>query len=404
MDEREDGRRLATAGRYRRTDSARPQGHASNPKMMTEAYLGPALTIACGLVRIDPAWVSPERFAQYEQAANGDPDLASQLYEWNARAAAALFEIIHHFEVLLRNAIVSQIATDGQSPVTIPGSPWVQGAKQIQEVESRLKRRGKAITAGRVYSGLSFGFWQTMFGIDYEELWRHSLKSVFRHSRADRPVIAAYLESLNQIRNRIAHHGSLIELDVAVEAQKIVRLASWIDPDAAEWIKGIERVTEFSRQRPIAPLRNVVVVPAADAWNLYHNLHQNAYVFQAGRSIKLVDHLAFYADQEIKQTVPKILHWFDAVDWNTKNATRLAKSTKPFEAQLGSVIKVSKGHGWNSSIYQVFILSGPRDNQTIQLSGPINHSKRGRGSAFARGHRYHALAQIMSAGDTADLT
>lgn len=361
-------------------------------------------SIACGLVRIDPAWLSPERFAQYERVADGDPDLASRLYEWNARAASALFEIIHHFEVLLRNAIVRQLAADGQSPATVPGSPWVQSAKQIQEVEARLKWRGKAITVGRVYSGLSFGFWQTMFGTDYEELWRHSLKNVFRHSRADRPVIAAYLESLNQIRNLVAHHGSLIELDVAVEAQKIFRLASWIDADAAEWIRGIERVSEISRQRPIVPPRNVVVVPAADAWDLYNNLHQNAYVFQAGRSIKVVDHLAFYADQEIKQAVPRILRWYDAVDWNTKNAARLAKSPEPFDAQLGGVIKVSKGRGWNSSVYQVFILSGPKDGQTVQLSSPISHSRRGRGSAFARGHRYHALAQIMSARDTADLT
>ena len=262
---------------------------------------------------IDPAWLSPDRFAQYERAAEGDPDLASRLYEWNAQAASALFEIIHHFEVLLRNAIVRQLAAGGRSPATIPGSPWVQGAKQIEEIESRLKRRGKAVTAGRVYSGLSFGFWQTMFGTHYEELWRHLFKNVFRHSRADRPVIAAYLESLNQLRNRIAHHGSLIELDVAVEAQKIFRLVGWIDTDAAAWIKGIERVTEISCQRPIVPSRNVVIVPAADAWNLYNNLHQNAYVFQAGRSIRIVDYLAFYADQEIKQAVPRILRWYDAV-------------------------------------------------------------------------------------------
>lgn len=357
-----------------------------------------------GLVRIETAWVSPERFAQYEKAAEGDLDLANRLYEWNAQAASALFEMIHHFEVLLRNAIVRQLAADGQSPATLPGTPWIQGAKQIQEIESRLRRRGKAVTAGRVYSGMSFGFWQTMFGTEYEELWRHSLKNVFGHSRADRPVIAAYLESLNQLRNRIAHHGSLIELDVGVEAQKIARLAGWIDPDAAEWIKGIDRVGEISRQRPIVPPRNVVLVSAADAWNLYSNLRQNVYIFPAGRSIRVVDYLAFYADQEIKRAVPKFLRWYDAVDWNIKNAARLAKSTKPFDTQLGSAIKVSKSLGWNSSIYQVFILSEPKDAQTVKLPGPVSHSRRGRGSAFARGHRYHALAQILSAKDTADLT
>lgn len=358
------------------------------------------------LVRIEPNWVSKERFAEYEDASGGDLDVASRLYEWNARSSAALFEVIHHFEVLLRNAIVRQLEKDGQSPTMVPGTPWVQGAKYVGEVEKRLRANGKDVTPGRVYSGLTFGFWHKMFGNDYDELWRHSLQYVFRHSRANRPVIAAYLESLNQVRNRIAHHGSLIELDTRVEAQKIIRLAGWIEPAAAAWISSVERVTAIADERPVVPPRNVVLVPATDAWELYDRFGQNAYVFQAGRSIKVVDRLAFYADQEVKAAIPKILHWFDAVDWNNANATRLAKSSDEMDQKLAGVIRATKAKRpgvWDASVYQVFILSGVKDEETTTLPTTISHSRRGRGSAFAQGHRYHALSELLSAKDTADL-
>lgn len=356
--------------------------------------------------RIQPTWVSKERFTEYQAVASGDLDLASQLYEWNARSSSALFEMIHHFEVLLRNAIVRQLEKDGQCPASAPGTPWVQGAKFIEEVEKRLRASNKNVTPGRVYSGLTFGFWHKMFGSDYDELWRHSLQYVFRHSRANRPVVAAYLESLNQVRNRIAHHGSLIELDTRVEAQKIIRLAGWIDPAAAAWISSIERVTTIADERPVIPPRNVVLVPAAHAWELYNTFRQHAYVFQAGRSIKVVDRLAFYADQEVKATIPKILHWFDAVDWNNANAARLAKSSDDMERKLAGVISASKAKlpgVWDASVYEVFILSGPKDAETTVLPSAISHSRRGRGSAFAQGHRYHALSTLLSAKDTADL-
>ncbi|MGC2940972.1 MULTISPECIES: Abi family protein [unclassified Brevibacterium] len=354
-------------------------------------------------MRIDPKWVSVERFNEYSAAASGDHDLASRLYEWNAEASAALFEIIHHFEVLLRNAIISQLQTDGQSPAMLPGTPWTQGAKSIEEVASRLRKRGKDVTAGRIYSGLTFGFWQSMFGNDYEELWRHSLQYVFRGSKADRSVIATYLESLNQLRNRIAHHGSLIELDVEVEAQKIFRLTSWINKDAEKWLRSIEKVRMIGEQRPIDAPRNVVVVSATNAWDLYHVRRQNAYVFQAGRSIKVVDHLAFYADKEIKQDVPRILNWFDAVDWNNANANRLAKSSDPEQQKLASVIRASKKLGWDAPVYQVFLLSGPKDEETQRLVGSIPHGRTGRGSAFVQGHRYLPLSALSSARDTEDL-
>ena len=232
---------------------------------------------------------------------------------------------------------------------------------------------------------------------------RHSLQYVFRNTKADRSVIAAYLESLNQVRNRIAHHGSLVDIDVNVEAQKIFRLAGWIDHDAESWLRSIGRVSVIAEMRPVVAPRDVVVVPALDAWELFSIRKQNAYVFQAGRSIKAVQYLAFYADQEIKPVVVKISRWFDAVDWNLANAKRLSKSTDPDEQKLASVIRVSKTLGWDAPVYQVFLVSGTKDTETHSLSGSIKHERRGRGSAFAQNHRYFTLSALLSARDTREL-
>ncbi len=356
-------------------------------------------------VRIDPAWVSPERFAEYQAAAGGDQDCASELYRWNAEVSAALFEVIHHFEVLLRNTIVAKLERNGQSPRLPPGTPWIQGEKAITEVASRLSKAGKEATAPRIYGGLTFGFWKTMFGNSpiYEELWRHSLNYVFGNARVDRATVAASLESVNQLRNRIAHHGSLIDHDTAVEVEKIIRLTGWIDPQAASWIRSIERVSEITGRRPVTPARNVVIVPAADAWDLYSNRKQSAYVFPVGRSLRSVEYLAFYADQEIKPVVPKVIGTLAAVDWNQANAKRLQKSSDDDEKKLGGVIAASRSCGWISTAYQVLLLSEPKDSRTVHLPQPIAHSKRGRGSAFARGHRYLSLAELQSANDTRDL-
>lgn len=337
------------------------------------------------------------------KAADGDPGAASRLYEWNARASSALFELIHHVEVLLRNALIRELATRGSGPNMPPGSPWVQGANKVQEVEGRLKQRGKEITEARIYAGLTFGFWQTMFGTAYEELWRHTLQYAFPNSRADRKVLTAYLESINSLRNRIAHHGSLIERDTRVEAKKLLRLASWIDADAAKWLESIEQVTRISEERPINPRRNVVVVAGEQVWQLYSERHQPAYVFQVARPIQVVEYVAFYADQEIKPKIAKIAVHFDAVDWNKKNSKRLLGSANQDERILGGVISASMGLGWTNSAYQVFILSAPSAPETVTLPNAIKHSRRGRGSAFVRGQRYLSLSELQSAGDTVDI-
>jgi len=354
---------------------------------------------------IDPSWVSDKRFAEYVEAAGGDLELASRLYEWNAHVSSALFELIHHVEVLLRNAIITTLARNGAGPGVPPGTPWVQNAAKIDEVVGRLRRLEKEPTEARVYANLTFGFWQSMFnaGYEYDELWVHALQFAFPRGKIDRKTVAAYLQSINLLRNRIAHHGSLIERDTLVESKKMLSLASWIDTDAAAWLRSIERVSAVSASRPVAPRRNVVVVAAEQAWNLYSDLKQSVYVFQAARSIQLVEYVAFYSDQEIKPVVPKILGHFPAVDWNKANSRRLIRSADSMDNIVGAAIATSMGQGWNETSYQVFVLSTIKSDESVKLSAAVNHSRRGAGSAFVRAHRYLPLTALTSARDTSDL-
>ena len=54
-------------------------------------------------------WVSHARLAPYLAQTSGDEDLAWELYELNAAVSAALSEVIHHVEVLLRNSMTREL-------------------------------------------------------------------------------------------------------------------------------------------------------------------------------------------------------------------------------------------------------------------------------------------------------
>lgn len=53
-------------------------------------------------------WLSKPRFQNFLDAVEGDHESAVALYVWNAEISAAVLGVLHHLEVLLRNAIDRQ--------------------------------------------------------------------------------------------------------------------------------------------------------------------------------------------------------------------------------------------------------------------------------------------------------
>jgi len=200
------------------------------------------------------AWISTSRFSPFMDAAGQDRARAVTLYEWHGELAAACFGTMHHFEVLVRNAIDAELGKG--HPDTPLTHTWLldfdvlrpDGVKQVIVAVERLER-GKTITRGRIVAGLSFGFWSGLFGPRYEELWRHRLRHAFPFAK-ERKDLSARMQALRRFRNRLAHHDSILFQPVAARYEDMLTVAAFIDPAAKQWLQTTSRVDDLLTTRP----------------------------------------------------------------------------------------------------------------------------------------------------------
>lgn len=141
---------------------------------------------------------------------------------------------------------------------------------------------------------------------------------------------------------------------------------------------------------------DVVVIPARNAWPEYQQYH--AYVCQPDRSFQQVKRLAFYTDGQIFPLVPKILEFYDHVEFVVgKN-----------EGQLGELVcTLLKAHKRNEgTVSKVVFLSPPESPDTLKLDKPILNdckSKAGKPIAFVQNQRYVSSKSLKIAKTTSDL-
>ena len=349
--------------------------------------------------------LSEPRMAPYLRIAGDNQFDALSLYEWSTRTSAAAFEVIGHLEVLFRNALDRQLREHYREDncgipwflLPTPGGDHVSGA--VATVRERLRPLGKE-SRHQIVAGLSFGFWSGLLGPRYEELWRDCLHRAFPNSSGRRKQVSSAMERVRKFRNRLAHHDSMINVDVPFEIRQIIELASFIDLDAAKWLERRSEAMTVYAQRPVA-VEDTVVVAARNAWALYEQVY--AYVCQPGRAFRTVDRIAFYAGREIKKDVPKVLHRRDNVEWTPDEADRLRKSDDRFDRKIAQVIDVARTTNWTGGLYQVFLLTRPSDPAHRQLSACLPHGGNGRGSAFTQRERYVSLHSLELAESTEDL-
>jgi hypothetical protein len=201
------------------------------------------------------AWISDPRFSRFLIAVDHDFDRAVALYMWHAEMSAASFETMHHFEVLLRNVIDAQLGhAQPDAPLT---ATWLQdaqvlpaqGLEKVDAAVDRLHVAQKPITRGRVIAALHFGFWRALFGTSYEQLWRTDLNRAFPGA-GKRKNVSGPLEALNPFRNRLAHHDSILDVNIARRYEQMLQIAGWADPAAADWIRDSSRILAVLARRP----------------------------------------------------------------------------------------------------------------------------------------------------------
>lgn len=201
-------------------------------------------------------WITDARFTPYVTEAKGNYERALELYIWNARVSAAMFETLHHVEVILRNAIDAQF-----EPVVVSvahTATWLCDPKilndtsrrRVEETVLRIRREGHQPTRGRVVAGLAFGFWRALFDKRYDQLWVSHLHRAFPGSSGNRSEVAELMSKLVPFRNRIAHHETIIRRPLVGHYMDMLKLATLIDPEARVWIDSVSRVHDTLKDCP----------------------------------------------------------------------------------------------------------------------------------------------------------
>jgi hypothetical protein len=147
----------------------------------------------------------------------------------------------------------------------------------------------------------------------------------------------------------------------------------------------------------------VVVVAARNAYPEY--LRRSVYVCQAKRSFRDgLTHMGFYANGAIQRPLPRIRYREDLVTFSHQEATS-RRSGSGVDRQIGEVIELllADGPRMEGEQYQVFLLSGPEDPDTVRLDRPIMNdtvTESGRPWPWVLGQRYASLADLTRPGVT----
>lgn len=177
--------------------------------------------------------LSSDRFETYLALANYNRQEALGLYKQNIRSSEKLYTILHILEVCLRNRIDEILSQEF-------GSEWYYG--HLIEFLATQKLLIKEVTAknkgGRLIAHLPFGFWTAFFSRAYDGLWRHKLRFIFdKKGPLTRSEIARILKDLRILRNRVAHHESILKLDLEKLEKEAFTLIEWLSESALLWLR-----------------------------------------------------------------------------------------------------------------------------------------------------------------------
>jgi hypothetical protein len=148
---------------------------------------------------------------------------------------------------------------------------------------------------------------------------------------------------------------------------------------------------------------NVVVVAARFAYPEY--LRRSVYACQPRRAFRDgLTRMGFYANGAIRPHVARIRYREDLVTFTHEEAAARAAGSET-DRLISSVIELLLADGPREvgKQYQVFLLSGPEDPDTVRLARPIVNdtvAESGRPIAWVRGQRYVSLADLTRPGVT----
>ncbi|MFI3902602.1 hypothetical protein [Ochrobactrum sp. S1502_03] len=185
--------------------------------------------------------LSAERIGRYIDAANGDIKRAYELYAVNAQVSNAMYILLHMLEICLRNgfhfALTTKYGHDWFDQVGVIKT--ISQRQKISEAKLRLVSDRKPIEPGRLVASLTFGFWTTCIGSEYnEDLWIQAIHRPFKKNQSlTRKKLNRDLTPLRNLRNRIAHHEPILSWNLLKHYENGMIIIQALSPDAHQWVK-----------------------------------------------------------------------------------------------------------------------------------------------------------------------
>lgn len=188
--------------------------------------------------------LSAPRLSTYLRACDGDLLRALELYRWNARVSAAVWEVLGHGEVVLRNAIHDALTTrherSGRAGYWFDDHHYGLQENAAKDVATARRRAAQVrpgrgapgpLPDGKIVAELPFGFWRYLLAKRYAPtLWPSILHGFphlphHRRERLEQPVIR-----LRRLRNRIGHHEPVVHEDLRARINDLRDVLDFVDP------------------------------------------------------------------------------------------------------------------------------------------------------------------------------
>ena len=194
---------------------------------------------------------SAARMGRYRASCHGDETRAAKAYVSNMPVAEAMMPMLNVLEIALKNGIHQRLT------VMYKRTDWWEAwannpsfVRQINEVANarvKLQRRAEAPTPDKIIAELAFGFWSSLFNVQFQStLWKE-LRLVFPRCpkpQRQRHTVSSALNQIRELRNRVFHHEQLLWLNPSLRElhSKGIEVIGWLDPKLPPWLGGWDRL------------------------------------------------------------------------------------------------------------------------------------------------------------------
>jgi hypothetical protein len=196
---------------------------------------------------------SSDRMEPYIAAA-GSLSGAFDLYVWNAVVASQFYGTLQAVEIGLRNSCHRELTA-------FWGRDWFRDddfwqydqtfVDSFETVKQKLLNERRPITPPSVISSYPLGFWTRLFDGELASmLWEPVLQKVF--SGPAPPMVTQVfrdLDELRHFRNRVMHFEPIHRRALVSDVARIERIAGWIDPVLADWVRRCDGVSVILDER-----------------------------------------------------------------------------------------------------------------------------------------------------------